>query len=43
MILPNLAIPSVAEEAAEPEAADLVYDACAQHLVNIVREDKKIL
>lgn len=40
-LLPNLAIPTAEEEAADPEAADRVYDACTQHMVNVVREDPK--
>ena len=38
-LLPSLVIPSADEEATDPVAADQVYDACAQHLVNVVRED----
>ncbi len=38
-VIPNLSIPTVDEEAADPEAADKIYEACAQHLVNVVRED----
>jgi hypothetical protein len=40
-LLPKLAIPLADEEVADPEAADRVYDACAQHLVNVVRENPK--
>ena len=40
-LLPNLTIPSADDEAADPKAADRVYDACAQHMVNVVREDPK--
>ena len=40
-LLPNVTIPSADEEATDPEAADRVYDACAQHLVNVVRNDPK--
>ena len=40
-LLPHLSIPSAEEEALDPTGADSVYDACAQHLVNIVREDTK--
>lgn len=40
-LLPNIRIPSASEEAADPVAADQVFDACAQHIVNVVREDPK--
>lgn len=40
-LLPNLSIPTSDEEVADPEAADKVYDACAQHMVNVAREDPK--
>lgn len=38
-LMPNLRIPSAQEERNDPEAADDVYGASAQHLVNVVRED----
>lgn len=41
-LLPNLAIPSSEEEETKDrEGARNVYDACAQHMVNVVREDPK--
>jgi len=40
-LLPNLEFPTKEMEAEEPAAADEVYGAYAQHIVNVVREDPK--
>ena len=39
-LLPNISIPTEPQEAADPVTADQVYDACAQHIVVVVREDQ---
>lgn len=40
-LLPNITIPSEADEADDPASADQVYDACAQHIVVVVRDPKR--